>query len=92
MIEIQVGDLAMVVRPKPCCGSCSDLGSVIRVLEIDSEPGECSDCGKFYASRDAVYAIDHGLGECWAHDISRLIRIDPPAQPESVETDREVVA
>lgn len=92
MSEIKAGDLVMVVRPKPCCGASEDIGAIVQVLYLDGAPGECEDCGTSYTSLDAVYAEDHGIGKCWAHDISRLIRIDPSALPESVETDREVTA
>ena len=89
MSDIKAGDLVMVVRPNPCC---KDLGVLSGVVSVAHNPhlclGRCL-CGAFHF--DPVVEIDF-RGNRERVLVSRLIKIDPPALPESVETEREVTA
>lgn len=83
-MTIRPGDLVMVVRPTLCCGSTRRIGHTFAVLYVDGNTlGECRTCGKWYRSVDAVYRVDD-RGNSWAEPLSRLIRIDPLSEPESV--------
>ena len=87
---IRVGDLVMVVKPRQC-GCDSTLGHVFRVRHI--RPGDyptCATCGKYNGSDGVPIAEwDDGSG---VSELSRLIKIDPPALPESVTTDEVITA
>lgn len=89
--EIRAGDLVMVVKAAPCCGAHGKLtGLVFTVESLGVADFEC-DCspGKL---TEAPYAAFKRAGKRKLRyvELSRLIRIDPPALPESVETEREV--
>jgi hypothetical protein len=86
MSEIKAGDLVMVVRATPCCSATPDVGSVFRVASINAVVSHCELCGQWNTDPKAWDVDDSGVR------VSQCVRIDPPAQPESVETDREVVA
>lgn len=81
---IAAGDLVMVVKPMYCCGNASKVGVVFRVQKIAKGTARCPYCN---AKVSGTFA-DRFPGK--GPDVSRLIRIDPPALPESVETEREV--
>lgn len=89
MSAIKAGDLVMVVRPTPCCGWTEDIGTVYRVAELWhwGVGCPCEVCGR--SDDPSPIAFNESKLGC---EVSRLIRIDPPALPESVETDREVTA
>jgi hypothetical protein len=82
---IQAGDLVMVVKPTPCCGSSKGIGRIFKVAVVDSDPNARCVCGKTSLAKKAWTEQDSG------YFASCLIRIDPPAQDESVGTEREVV-
>lgn len=84
MSAIKAGDLVMVVRPT-CCGLTFGIGHTFVAKSVDTSEGCCLHCGR---SLDGYGVSDNTL--TWAS--YRLIRIDPPALPQSVETEREVVA
>lgn len=86
MSNIKAGDLVMVVRPTPCCGNTGGMGTVYRAAEVSAVESYCDWCGKDWSGVVVWHEDDSGC------DVSRLIRIDPPALPESVETEREVTA
>lgn len=86
MRPIQAGDLVMVVKPLKCCGGVKSLGKVFRAKMVVTVVTRCKCCGNM--GERTLAATKWGAGI----EVSRLIRIDPPALPESVETDREVVA
>jgi glutamate/tyrosine decarboxylase-like PLP-dependent enzyme len=87
MSNIKVGDLVMVVKPAPCCGSNNSLG---RVFTVGSrEPKSklwCPKCGHV-SHRTDVHAVDVGVAFVQAE---RLIKIDPPALTESLEREKEL--
>ena len=91
MSAIKAGDLVMVVRGSPCCGSTHAIGTAFVVDSVAIALGTCRHCGANETSLSARTGkrSERGLVACL---VSRLIRIDPPALPESVETEREVVA
>ncbi len=89
MSAIKAGDLVMVVKPRPCCAK-GLLGVVFTVAAVKPPSTgliHC-DCGATYEVLAPVaWRADDRVAELW-----RLIKIDPPAQPESVDTDNEVMA
>lgn len=92
MSAIKAGDLVMVVKPAPCCGN-GTLGYVGTVSFCRPSLGghglKCFYCGSMYDAPIVAGLVNHDVGVV---AIWRLIRIDPPARPESVETEREVTA
>jgi hypothetical protein len=85
--EIIVGDLVMVVRPTKCCGSPKRLGLIFRVIGFGVFGGPCGVCGK-RGDGSPLVMKERYLG----YVPQRLIKIDPPAQPESTETRKEIKA
>lgn len=85
---IQEGDWVMVVKPQPCCGRPSGMDVVFKVEDI-SPYGQDFYCE--YCGHDGIGPQAYNVGVEW-FGISRLIRIDPPALPETIDTDREVTA
>lgn len=86
MSAIKAGDLVMVVRPTPCCGNTDGMGTVYRAAEVSSVYSYCDRCGKKSSGVVVWHEDDSGC------HVSRLIRIDPPALPEIVETEEELKA
>lgn len=86
---ISVGDLVVVVKPKPCCGKGKPaLGFVFRVLEIRKSKGlHCSGCGKQDAEQSliAVSGEKHGKNQM-VYEIYRLKRIPPLDELEGEKT------
>ncbi len=90
--DIKAGDLVMVVRPRTCCGNCDALGSVFTVSNIEQSLAVCNDCK---AEDWCVMAGDGTVNETGIDngvEIERLIKINPPAQPESTKTRKEITA
>ena len=87
--RIEVGDLVMVVKPTPCCGNTKAIGAVFVVDFVGSKHThtECAYCRLITKSTRYAYVTK---SQCY--DIPRLKKIVPPAQDESVETEREVTA
>lgn len=88
MSDIKAGDLVMVVKPAPCCGDSRAIGCIRVVLGIERSAWECSECGGATVETCAV------LGDEVGCELSRLKKIDPPADGDSLPTrkDLEVVA
>lgn len=86
MSAIKAGDLVMVVRPTLCCGHPGQIGTVFVAESVEMACGESECCG------DPTPIMCASIDSEYGYDLRGLIRIDPPALPESVETDREVVA
>lgn len=82
MSEIKVGDLVMVVRPKPCCGLASSMGLVAIAEKPKSHFGglRCHSCG--FIDRD--FTNYYFLAKGYAH-VSRLKKIAPPTLDESLD-------
>jgi hypothetical protein len=78
MSEIKKGDLVMLVRPQPCCGSSAELGKIFTVADIFlSKAHKCAQCGYVTASVVALHGhIKDGLPV--GSLLSRLKKIEPP--------------
>ena len=91
--QIKPGDLVMVVKPLPCCGSTHSLGMVATVLGIGLRAEHrlvaCKRCGRLVRSVADLLFTERPDGEMGYVERSRVIRIDPPAQ---TETTREEMA
>ncbi len=87
---VKEGDLVRVVMPSLCCGWRGHVGQVFRVMFFDDGEADCTQCGAQMRAVDAIYRIDQR--GAWGQPVSCLIRIDPPALPESIDTEREVTA
>lgn len=87
--NIEVGCMVEIIRPSKC-NCCTYLGERFIVSEVRMSRGqlECHTCGKL--TEIEMIAIDSAVGLCC--ELYRLKRIDPPAIPESVETENEVTA
>lgn len=83
---VKAGDMVQTALPTVCCGSPLSVGMRNRVARIERAMARCDRCGA--VSDDLVLILDDGSADV----ASVFIRIDPPALPESVETDREAVA
>lgn len=90
--DIKAGDLVMVVRPRVCCGFTSGLGFTFVAGEIDSMPSLCNNCEKTTSMPSTLCGGYGANGLPFSVNLSRLIKIDPPAQPESTETRKEITA
>jgi hypothetical protein len=86
MSGIKAGDLVMVVRPMPCCGNARSIGKVFEVRRVTRDLARCPHC-KTEFEETYANAVN---GRGW--EVPRLIRIDPPALPESIDAEREVTA
>jgi hypothetical protein len=83
--NIKVGDLVMVVKPSSCCGNTLTIGDTFTVTSIDSYPSICGHCLK----ETKEYVVGgNSRGSLAA--VNRLIKIDPPALPESLECEKEL--
>jgi hypothetical protein len=84
---IKVGDLVMVIRwPHEHSAPCARVGMVGIVSVIDGQT-HCHICGKVFNERSATLGPMSGL-----IPISWMVKIDPPAEPERVETREELTA
>lgn len=91
MPEIKAGDLVMVVRPSSCCGSVKWMGSIFTAGPLTGSRRSICICGNKGIKRVAHWPDKIGFtGQEIIMPIDRLIRIDPPAQPEVIDTEREV--
>ncbi len=84
---IKAGDLVMVVRPTICCGYSGHIG---RTGTAEMLPGHvvrvaCTNCGHRDLSVASFFAI--GLV---AYQASRLKKIDPPSEGDSLPTRRDI--
>ncbi len=82
--RIEVGDLVMVVKPSPCgcINALGYVGVVSRIYPVIKN--HCITCGDV-RQRDIVAKLRDGTCE-----VSRLKKINPPAQDESIETSKEI--
>lgn len=60
---VKIGDLVMVIKPTPCCGSTRSLGMVFKVESMELlEGAKCSVCGGILEKR-YEYAGDGTVAE-----------------------------
>ena len=87
--DIKPGDLVMVVKPLPCgCkGSRQSIGRVFVVARLSTEKSYCAYCKEPFGVITKANTAD-GVN----YRLTRLIKIDPPKQPETVERHDEVTA
>lgn len=88
MNNIKVGDLVMVVKPTLCCGNPYSIGKLFTVIENTiKQISYCIHCGEEWvtASKDMVLLSDDK-----AILRTRLIKIDPPSQPETITESKEL--
>jgi hypothetical protein len=85
MSNIKMGDLVMVVKPQPCCGGDRGVGRLFEVEAIENDYSTCVHCK---AISKSTYAKRPNVND-WV-SFSRLIKIDPPALPESLEREKEL--
>lgn len=82
--RIAVGDLVMVVRPSPCCGSDLAVGRrIFTVAALDFDSGTCSGCGAHIPSVKAAFNENNGKH----YQLNRLKRIPPLDELEGVKTE-----
>jgi hypothetical protein len=85
MSDIKVGDLVMVVKPIHCCGGTTSIGRVFVVQAIAIARGVCGNCLTNHPPMPVAF-----INDWFRYDIPRLIKIDPPALPESIERKKEL--
>lgn len=86
---IRVGDLVMVIRPR-ICGCHETVGRSFTVASVSESliGGSCFACNKLTfppGSMVAGNAVNNTFTQ-----LSRLLKINPPAVDETVETSDEV--
>jgi hypothetical protein len=84
MSDIKAGDLVMVVRGAPCCGATKFLGMPFKVFDVRTKEAQCNICGK--GGIWPIVCVD----KTYAFHMSEVIKIDPPAPPESIERKKEL--
>lgn len=82
---IKPGDLVMVVRATPCCGSSTGCGEVFVAGAAYSGDCKCRQCG-LRSAPNAVWVE----GRRQICDMSRLIKIDPLADEHTTEHAEEL--
>jgi len=88
---MKVGDMFMIVRPTPCCGSEVGLGRIHTIAGFWRGLGKagCVLCGRLDDAKQMAVLYEDD-GETWGIERDR-IRILPP-DIEVAETDRAEVA
>lgn len=85
MSAINPGDLVIVVKPSACCGSVKVIGVVFQPDEVSPGFGRCGECG---TESVGVSAREPASGK-WIYT-SRLKKIDPPAEGDSLPTRADI--
>lgn len=85
-MSIKAGDLVMVVKPSPCCGSVDDVGRIFTVEIVELYEGVCTSCNFASESTDAIDGNDLGF------PLGCLKKIDPPADGDSLPTRKDLGA
>ena len=80
--DIKPGDLVMVVRPTSCCGVANYGTTFVVAKYADNVMGRCDCCG-YIELRDGVW-VEYPDGG--AYPVSRLKKIDPPSEGDSLPT------
>lgn len=75
---MKVGDLVVVQKPRPCCGSTHSMGRIFIVVAMRRTSGHCAICDGGVSFTTAASAN----GETW-YEVSRL-RVIPPF-PELID-------
>lgn len=84
---IKPGDLVMVVKPVPCCGTEDRMGLTSTVQETPRWAlyAQCRHCG------EVDYAVENyrDLGD-GAYHVDTLKKVDPPAEGDSLPTRADI--
>lgn len=91
MSDIKAGDLIMCVKPSLCCGVSKGIGKTATVTAVESATVICSDCGHEQFLENAIFG-ERPDGRQGYVERSRVIKISPPAMPESITNDEELTA
>lgn len=83
MSDIKAGDLVMIVKLMPCCGN-GKLGYSFTAMAVRSLRSTCGFCGHVYESN--VLVGHPSYPERTGVLMSRLKKIDPPAEGDSLPT------
>lgn len=85
---IRVGDLVMVVKPLPCCGSPIMLGEIFTIAKVTREflDGTCNYCG--YWCHETV---DAAKSETRDFVFTNRLKKIPPLSPEEKYQELEAV-
>lgn len=84
--RIQAGDMVLVVRPTPCCGSDFACGEIFQVQRLeDDKKGICAHCGRDLPESMCAIAPDKCAFELW-----RLKRIPPLSELEGERTEEKL--
>ena len=87
MSAIKPGDLVMIVRGTQCCGSDSSVGRPFIVEKVALHTGRCFGCKALFGDTPSALQPNGR----WVQ-ASRLKKIDPPAEGETREAYKELVA
>lgn len=85
MSEIKRGDLVMVVKPTPCCGSTVNINKILTVLSLTHPPGKSGQIRQTCCGETRKWGSDALLSNNLVYALSRLKKIDPPATGETRE-------
>ncbi len=90
-MNIRPGDLVMVIAPEACGCLDAQMGGPRLVIEVApaSDDPSCTIC--YRPLPDGPVACLKGHEDFYV-SMNRLIKIDPPALPESIETDEAIHA
>lgn len=86
MSEIKAGDVVVIVKPTPCCGDTGKIGVVFTVDWLAYAAGICNACG---AGLIGAFVLEDEAGGA---PRALVRKIEPLADPETIETDLEVTA
>jgi hypothetical protein len=88
MSAIKPGDLVVCIRPQPCCDGTFGMWCTFTVAEVWTGQSRCTACGHMTDSPIAFRADS----PCGGFLVSRLIKIEPQGQDETIETTEELTA
>lgn len=88
-MNIKKGDLVQIVRARACCGATESIGRTFVAGQVKAGILRCRHCGD---ESPSTYVMDDDAGERLGRNISRLIKIDPPAEGETREAYKELTA
>ena len=81
---IKVGDLAIIIKPKTCCGYTGGIGEIFTVTGF-FDHSNCSQCGAHN-----TYPVALKNGKWLAVDLKRIKRIPPFPELADEKTDDRI--
>ena len=82
---IRVGDMVVVIRPAPCCGSTSQMGLTFTVNSLLTGSAHCGHCLKL--TPDTEKGVNGEYGNFF---MSRVIKVNPDFKEKTTETNKEL--